>query len=65
MRRNLIILLLTVFTANYGCAQLFSGCENATAFNKSRTPEIGIVISSGDAETVWNALQHNQKATRL
>jgi len=57
MKRNLIILLLTVFTANYGFSQLFSSCEDAVAFDKSRTPAMGIVISSGDAETVWNALR--------
>jgi sulfur relay (sulfurtransferase) complex TusBCD TusD component (DsrE family) len=57
MRKYCIILILILFAANSSFAQLFSGCENATAFNKSRTPDIGIVISSGDAETVWNALR--------
>jgi uncharacterized protein involved in oxidation of intracellular sulfur len=38
-------------------SQLFSGCENVTAFRPSRTPDLGIIISSGDAETVWNALR--------
>ena len=40
-----------------GHAQLLSGCEGVTAFDKSRIPSLGIVISSGDAETVWNALR--------
>jgi tRNA 2-thiouridine synthesizing protein D len=57
MRKNIIILILILFSAISGKAQLFSGCENVTAFSKSRTPDIGIVISSGDAETVWNALR--------
>jgi len=52
MRKNITILILIFFTAIAGKAQLFSGCENVTAFSKSRTPDMGIVISSGDAETV-------------
>jgi predicted peroxiredoxin len=57
MRRNAIVILLMLLTAQTGFAQLFSGCENVTAFNKNRTPDMGIVISSGDRETVWNALR--------
>jgi sulfur relay (sulfurtransferase) complex TusBCD TusD component (DsrE family) len=59
MRKIILILTLILiffFTIN-GCSQLFSGCENASAFNKSRTPDMGIVISSGDNETVWNAIR--------
>jgi peroxiredoxin family protein len=57
MRKNIILLSVILFLAISGKAQLFSGCENVSAFSKSRTPDIGIVISSGDAETVWNALR--------
>ena len=57
MRKNLVSLVLILFVAISGKAQLFSGCENVSAFSKSRTPDMGIVISSGDAETVWNALR--------
>ena len=57
MRKNIVVLMLILFTVKSGFGQLFSGCENVTAFSKSRTPDIGIVISSGDAETVWNALR--------
>jgi len=57
MRKNIILLWVILFIAISGKAQLFSGCENVSAFSKSRTPDIGIVISSGDAETVWNALR--------
>jgi uncharacterized protein involved in oxidation of intracellular sulfur len=57
MRKNIIFLLVILFFTISGKAQLFSGCENVSAFSKSRTPDIGIVISSGDAETVWNALR--------
>lgn len=36
---------------------MFSACEGVTAFNKASSPDLGIIISSGDAETVWNALR--------
>jgi predicted peroxiredoxin len=57
MKKNIVVLILILFTVQSGFAQLFSGCENVSAFNTSRTPDLGIVISSGDAETVWNALR--------
>jgi peroxiredoxin family protein len=57
MKKNIIICILLLFITLNGFSQLFSGCENVTAFSKSRTPDIGIVISSGEAETVWNALR--------
>jgi predicted peroxiredoxin len=57
MKKYLIALLLIVCTEKYGFTQLFTGCENVTAFNKTSSPDLGIVISSGDAEIVWNALR--------
>lgn len=57
MKRSLIGLMLLLFFCNSGFGQLFTGCENVTAFKKSRKPDMGIVISSGDDETVWNALR--------
>ena len=57
MKRNIIAFILILLTAQSGFAQLFSGCENVTAFNKNRSPNMGILISSGDRETVWNALR--------
>jgi predicted peroxiredoxin len=57
MKKNIIILTIVLFSTLNGKAQLFTGCENVMAFSKSRTPDIGIVISSGDVETVWNALR--------
>ena len=57
MKKYMLLLALTIY-ANCGFfAQLFTACENVTAFSKSRTPDIGIVISSGDPETVWNGLR--------
>ena len=57
MKKNLMLLIVILFISKSGFSQLFSACENVSAFSKARTPDIGIVISSGDAETVWNALR--------
>ena len=38
-------------------AQEISSCESLSVFNKNRKPDLGLIISSGDAETVWNALR--------
>src|SRR5664279_818749 len=57
MRKMFVLLGLTLFFTQSGFSQLFTACENVTAFSKSRTPDIGIVISSGDPETVWNGLR--------
>jgi uncharacterized protein involved in oxidation of intracellular sulfur len=57
MKKIIIALVFSLFVAQSGFTQLFSACEGVTAFNKSRNPDLGIVISSGDAETVWNALR--------
>jgi peroxiredoxin family protein len=57
MKKFNAILLCGLFSFSSVYSQLFSGCENVSAFNKSRTPDLGIIISSGDAETVWNALR--------
>lgn len=57
MKRFSLILLVVALSVSSGYAQLISGCENVSAFNKNSSPDIGIIISSGDAETVWNALR--------
>jgi predicted peroxiredoxin len=57
MKKYVIVMLMILFSVQKGYSQLFAGCENVTAFNKNRTPDMGIVISSGDRETVWNALR--------
>jgi uncharacterized protein involved in oxidation of intracellular sulfur len=57
MKKSLLLSVLITFSSLAGFAQLFSGCENVTAFNKNRKPDLGIIISSGEAETVWNALR--------
>ncbi len=57
MRKYLFVLLLILFTAKSSYAQMLAGCEGVAAFDKSSSPALGIIISSGDAETVWNALR--------
>lgn len=57
MKKNIITMLFVLFCAQTTLAQLFTGCENVTAFSKNRKPAMGIVISSADRETVWNALR--------
>ena len=57
MKKYMLLLALTIYANSGVFAQLFTACENVTAFSKSRTPDIGIVISSGDPETVWNGLR--------
>jgi sulfur relay (sulfurtransferase) complex TusBCD TusD component (DsrE family) len=57
VRKFIAVLVFALFANSTFGQSLFSACENVSAFNKSRTPDIGIVISSGDAETVWNALR--------
>jgi peroxiredoxin family protein len=57
MRKQIALIFSILFLTNSLFGQLFSGCENVSAFNKSSSPDMGIVISSGDSETVWNALR--------
>ena len=48
------LLLGFVFTC-YG--QLNFGCETASAFPKNTKQDIGIVLYTNDAETIWNAFR--------
>ncbi|HEY4787542.1 MAG TPA: DsrE family protein [Bacteroidales bacterium] len=57
MKKFFIVLVLLTSLALTGNAQLNFSCANTSAFPKNSTPDIGIIISSGDAETVWNALR--------
>ena len=57
MKKFVFIILVTLCIAISGHTQTASGCENVTTFSKNSKPDIGIVIYSGDAETVWNALR--------
>ena len=51
------LLLFSSISFSQDLSKNLFGCENVTAFKKSRTPDIGIIISSGDPETVWNAIR--------
>jgi uncharacterized protein involved in oxidation of intracellular sulfur len=52
----LIFFILNIFCSTLK-SQVFNTCENLSVFDKARKPDLGIIISSGDAETVWNALR--------
>lgn len=54
-----IIVICLIFIGSYSIvnSQVIPTCEGVTAFDKSKTPDLGIVIYSGEAETVWNALR--------
>jgi predicted peroxiredoxin len=56
MKKLLFVIIILLFVKN-GYSQILTGCEGVTAFSKSSSPDLGIVIYSGDAETVWNALR--------
>ncbi len=34
-----------------------SPCETVTTFDKTSTPDLGLLIYSDDAETIWNAMR--------
>jgi len=57
MKKLLTLFALSFFFLNNCNAQLFASCENVTAFDTNSHPDLGIVISSGEPETVWNALR--------
>ena len=57
MKKLTIVLALLFSLVLKGNAQFTFNCANSTAFSKKSTPDLGIVINSGDAETVWNALR--------
>jgi uncharacterized protein involved in oxidation of intracellular sulfur len=56
--KKLIFLLFILLSLNIKAqTSTISPCESVTAFNKSSNPDIGIIIFSSDAETVYNALR--------
>ena len=57
MKKGFVLFVVILLSSYGGFAQLLTGCENVTAFSKSRSPDMGIIISSADDETVWNALR--------
>ncbi len=49
-----ILLLLSQFVT---AQQYISNCEKYTVFDANSAPDLGIVIYTDDAETVWNAMR--------
>lgn len=56
MKKFLFLAVIFFSFTNQSFSQQIA-CENLSIFNKSVKPDLGIVISSGDPETVWNALR--------
>jgi predicted peroxiredoxin len=58
MKKILLILCLIILNSHWGFGQnVFSSCENTRTFGKGRKPNLGIIISSPESETVWNAVR--------
>ncbi|MDR1739547.1 MAG: DsrE family protein [Bacteroidales bacterium] len=60
--KHLLILITFFVVVGFSYAQTqvsvnLSPCETAAAFDKSITPDLGIIIYSDDAETAWNAIR--------
>jgi uncharacterized protein involved in oxidation of intracellular sulfur len=55
--KKITIVLILLAIAIKGFSQLNFGCETTSAFPKSTTPDLGIVIYSNDSETAWNAFR--------
>lgn len=57
MKKISVIILLFCLLANISDAQNPSDCKNVTTTQLKKILKIGIVISSNDPETVWNAFR--------
>ncbi len=55
--KQILIVFISTFIITSIYAQETLDCEQYSVFNKSSRPDLGIVIYSNDAETVWNALR--------
>jgi sulfur relay (sulfurtransferase) complex TusBCD TusD component (DsrE family) len=56
MKKLLIIALLGILLQPIYAEQPLA-CEQYSVFNKKSKPDLGIVLYTNDAETVWNALR--------
>ena len=54
---TILFLMLPVLNMAQTPVTVKTSCESVTAFDKSLTPDIGMLIYSDDAETVWNAMR--------
>jgi uncharacterized protein involved in oxidation of intracellular sulfur len=57
MKKLIVFLVILLGGLSLAISQQQSSCESTTAFPKGSTPDLGIVIYSSDAETVWNAMR--------
>jgi sulfur relay (sulfurtransferase) complex TusBCD TusD component (DsrE family) len=62
MKRFVLLSVLISLVCITLPSQELSSCEKLSIFDKSRKPDLGIILSSGDAETVWNGLRLAQVA---
>jgi hypothetical protein len=57
MKKTSFIIALMLAISASGFSQLGAGCEGVSIFKKSSSPDLGIILSTNDAETIWNALR--------
>ena len=61
MKKILILAILGIcFTAQAQIKPIIpasSSCETLAVFDTTSTPDLGIIIASGDVETAWNAVR--------
>ncbi len=57
MKKVILFFGLIVLSSFAISQQYISNCEKYTVFNVNSSPDLGIVIYTDDAETVWNVLR--------
>jgi sulfur relay (sulfurtransferase) complex TusBCD TusD component (DsrE family) len=57
MKRLLLILSLSLFIGSAAFSQTKSTCADFSYLSKDVAPDLGIVLYSADAETIWNAFR--------
>lgn len=55
--KKLLVIAFLALLLQPAYAEQPLGCEKYSVFNKKSTPDLGIVLYTNDAETVWNALR--------
>lgn len=57
MKKLLFIAILSLLLPVAAYTQQPMGCEQYSVFDKKSNPDLGIVLYTNDAETIWNALR--------
>jgi uncharacterized protein involved in oxidation of intracellular sulfur len=57
MKKVFLFSILLLLSQLLIAQQYISNCEKYTVFDVNSTPDLGIVIYTDDAETVWNAIR--------